>query len=76
MSLDFRELRTVRQIAEQNPALPLGTVKTWMNQRERNGLQEAVVRIGRKTLIHLPTFNAWLARHLETSAQPSSRRAG
>jgi len=37
-------------------------VEWMMRQREFNGLDDAVVLIGKKRYIHLPSFLAWLQR--------------
>lgn len=62
--LDFRDLRTVRQISDANPAISAGTLRWWIDQAERNGLRWCVVRIGRTVYVHEPRFNRWLTDHL------------
>lgn len=69
---DFRDLRTAKQIAAANPALSCSTLKWWIYGGEANGLQAAIIRIGRKVLIHEPTFNAWLRDRL---GRPPRERA-
>lgn len=58
--VDFRNLRSVRQIAEEAPAISEATLERWMFHRHRNGLARAVVEIDANTYIDLPAFNAWL----------------
>jgi hypothetical protein len=44
-----------------------GTMRWWLFQRERNGLNQAVVRIGRLIRIHEPRFVRWLEEHIESA---------
>ena len=66
---DFRDLRTVEQIAEANPyACPPARVRWWIEQADLNGFHACLVRVGRTVLIHEPRFNRWLADHIGRAA--------
>ncbi|MEQ9640394.1 MAG: hypothetical protein RIM84_10270 [Alphaproteobacteria bacterium] len=58
--VDFRNLRSIRQIADQCPALSDATVQRWMFHRHRNGLVRAVVEIDANTYVDISAFNEWL----------------
>lgn len=58
--VDFRNLRSVRQIAEEGPAFSDTTIQRWMFHRHRNGLIRAVVEIDANTYIDVRAFNDWL----------------
>ena len=65
--LDFRDLRTPRQIGDANPAIK-PSIRWWLERSGENGFASCVVRVGRKILIHEPRFNRWLADHLGKAA--------
>lgn len=66
--LDFRDLRTVKQIAEGNPAMKASTLRWWIDQADMNGFKGCIVRVGKSVYIHEPRFNRWLLDHLGRSA--------
>ena len=63
---DFRNLRTVRQLAKESDAFSEGSLRWLTHNREKNGFAHCVVRAGGRVLIDLPAFNSWLeARRAE-----------
>lgn len=55
------DLRTVRQIAEANPGAWTEASLRWLLfNRNENGLDRAVVKVGRKILIDIVEFEKWL----------------
>ena len=66
----FDNLRTVRQIVEasreasggQQPAITEGGLRWLIFRADQNGLDEAIVRVGRRVLIDVEAFNRWLER--------------
>lgn len=68
--VDFRKLRTVRQIVElskganggEEAAFTEGGLRWMIFHSERNGLDEALVRVGRRVLVDEDAFNEWLER--------------
>lgn len=61
--IDFTNLRTVKQLAEECPALTDRIIYHWLEERDSNGLSAAVVPIGRRILIDVRRFNEWLEAH-------------
>ena len=57
------ELRTVKQTVEACAWLTEPALRRYVFDAERNGLACALVRIGRRLLIHKPTFDEWLESH-------------
>lgn len=53
-------LRTLRQLAERNPAFTEGALRWHVFNAKSNGLDKAIVRIGRRVLIDELEFNRWL----------------
>ncbi|HBA67249.1 MAG TPA: hypothetical protein DCZ48_13930 [Methylococcaceae bacterium] len=53
---------TVRQFCNENPAFREGGVRSLIFNEHENGLAkaEAIVRLGRKVLIHVPRWFAWV----------------
>ena len=55
-------LYTVKQLADAEPALGVGAIREDLFYRESNGLEAsgAIVRRGRRLLIHKERYLAWL----------------
>ena len=68
--VNFRELRTVEEIAAANPvAFPNDRLRYLIERAEENGLKRCIVRLGKRSLlIHEPRFNEWLTDRLGISA--------
>ena len=58
--MDFQKLRTVRQIAETSPAFSEASLRWYLFNSKQNGLEAAVVRVGRRLYLDLDGFNRWL----------------
>lgn len=59
---EFNKLRTVRQMAEQSSGVFSEASLRWMVfNAHNNGLEFAIVRIGRRVLIDVERFNEWLS---------------
>jgi hypothetical protein len=55
-------LLTVRQFTEAHPAFTHGGLRWLLFHRQQNGLERAVVKVGRKVLIDVDQFFLWLAQ--------------
>ncbi len=55
-----RRLVTVKDILTANPCLTNGWLREQLFFRDRNGLANCVVQIGRKLLIDIDAFERWL----------------
>jgi hypothetical protein len=55
-----RRLRTVRQFCQENPAFTIGSIRWLLFHRQTNGLEHAVIKIGRRLLIDEDKFFTWL----------------
>lgn len=55
-----RTLLTVRQFCERHPAFTQGGVRWMLFNREQNGLDRAVVKVGRRVLIDVSEFFRWI----------------
>lgn len=61
--MDLNEFRTVRQLVARNPdVLSEGAVRWQIFNAKQNGLEDAgaIVRVGRKVLLHEPRYVSWL----------------
>ena len=54
------QLRTVDQFCQEHPAFTAGTIRWLLFHRQRNGLESAVVRVGRRVFIDVEQFFAWV----------------
>ncbi len=55
-----RRLHTVRQFCQAHPAFTPGSLRWLLFHRQTNGLDRAVVHIGRRLLIDEDRFFAWV----------------
>lgn len=53
-------LRTIAQLAERNPAFSEGALRWHVFNRKANGLDRAIVHVGRRVLIDEVEFSRWL----------------
>jgi len=56
------DFRTVEQVAEMTPGITEWQLRDWIKRRDDLGLSQHKVlrKVGRRWLIHLPRFEAWL----------------
>ena len=54
--MDYRNLKTVKQIAELNPAFSEAALRWIRFNAETNGFESAFVKVGRRVLIDLTEF--------------------
>jgi hypothetical protein len=57
----LQDLRTVRQLAEEASVFSESSLRWLIFNAESNGLDRALVRVGRRVLIDLTEFERWLA---------------
>lgn len=53
-------LRTLRQLAERNPAFSESALRWHVFNARTNGLDTAIVRVGRRVLIDEVEFDRWI----------------
>ncbi|MBI3528212.1 MAG: DNA-binding protein [Betaproteobacteria bacterium] len=56
--MDYSKLRTIRQIA--TPAMSEAAIRSYIQEARSNGLDNAIVRMGRRIYLDVDEFNAWL----------------
>lgn len=71
--MDVGQFHTVEQLAERYPAFSLPSLRWHLFNRAHNGLDAAVVQLGRKVLIDEAAFIEWLRSHQGTNGH--ERRA-
>jgi hypothetical protein len=54
------QLRTVDQFCQEHPAFTPGAMRWLLLHRQRNGIESAVVRLGRRVFIDVERFFAWV----------------
>jgi len=60
-SMDYKNLRTVQQIADEAPFATVGQLRWWIFHARTNGFASAVVKVGGRVYIDVVAFNKWLA---------------
>lgn len=62
---EYANFRTVRQIASLNHAFSVASLRWLIFTANQNGLETvgAIIRIGRKVLIHEDKFDQWVRSH-------------
>lgn len=58
--MSYEQLRTVRQLATENPIFSEASLRWHIFNAKANGLDRAIVRVGRKILIDRVEFDRWL----------------
>ena len=53
-------LVTVKQLSASSPAFSEASIRWMIFCAERNGLDRALVKVGRRILIDVPEFERWL----------------
>ena len=74
---------TVAMLADAYPAFPAASIRWLLFKRHENGLEAAVIRVGRRLLISENAWRRWLEGNREAKAPtvpaesvPPTRRAG
>ncbi len=74
--MDFKNLRTIRQLAAEakaqdpNTFLTEGKLRWWVYNAETNGLKVAIVRVGGRIFFDKEGLNQWLDSLRGTSTLP------
>ncbi len=64
--MDFKNLRTIRQLAAEAQAQDGGSFLTeaklrwWVHNADKNGLKVAMIRVGGRIFFDREAFNGWL----------------
>lgn len=58
--IDFRDLRTVKQLAGEIPWITESKLRWWIFHRDKNGFSAVLVKIGGRLYISIVEFNKWL----------------
>lgn len=58
--VDYRNLRTVKQIVDAAPWLTEGMLRWWIFHAETNGMAPAIFKVGKRVFIDENRFNKWL----------------
>ena len=58
--MSYEHLRTVRQVAEANPAFSENSLRWLIFNKAENGFGEVLVKIGRRVLIDVERLGRWL----------------
>ena len=74
LTVGFGDLRTVRQLASMNPAFSEASLRWLIFNAEKNGLDCALVKPGRRVLIDIHEFERWLEERRVTQLSPESIR--
>lgn len=62
-AVELPQFTTVEQLANKYPAFTQSSLRWMLFNRATNGLDAAVVQIGRRVLIDEQAFVAWLRTH-------------
>jgi hypothetical protein len=60
MAVSRPTLLTVKQFCQQHPAFTQGSMRWLLFNRQTNGLEPAVLKVGRRVLIDVDAFFRWL----------------
>lgn len=63
--MQLKDILTVAQLAELNPAFSESTIRWWIFNAERNGFARCLLRVGGRVYIDAHSFKQWLNDHRE-----------
>jgi hypothetical protein len=58
--IDYKELRTVKQLAAEAPFVTESKLRWWIFHAETNGMAPALIKIGGRVYIDRAELNKWL----------------
>lgn len=61
--IDYTDLRTVKQLAEEAPFVTESKIRWWIFHSDSNGFDAALIKIGGRVYIDKAAFNKWLESH-------------
>ncbi|MAO39219.1 MAG: DNA-binding protein [Pseudohongiella sp.] len=61
--MDYKNVVTVKQLADEAPFLTEAKLRWWIFHAEEYGLTAALVKIGGRVYIDKVAFNNWLGNH-------------
>jgi len=61
----YTDLRTIKQLAQENPAFTEASLRWLVFNARQNGFDAAIVRVGRRVLIDVQKLDAWLEARRE-----------
>ena len=56
----YENLRTVKQIAQTNPAFSEASLRWMIFNASKNGFDRVIVKLGRRVLIDIEAFDRWI----------------
>ena len=60
-----KDLRTIKQVPKERPWTTEPALRSLINKAELNGLEVAIVRVGRRVLVDLSKFDEWVEKGRE-----------
>lgn len=61
--MSFENLKTVRQVAELNPAFSESALRWLIFNSTKNGFDDVIVKLGRRVLIDTQRLDKWVERN-------------
>ena len=58
--VDCKDLRTVRQLADEIKFATANQLRCWIQNADKNGLKPALIKIQGRLFIDLREFNKWI----------------
>ena len=57
-----KDFRTIKQTVRERPWLTEPAMRTYVKRAELIGLEDAIIRVGRRVLIDLLEFDKWVEK--------------
>jgi len=58
--VDYKDLRTVKQLADEAPFLTEAKLRWWIFHKDKNGLNSALIKVDGRIYIDRTRFCEWL----------------
>ncbi len=74
--MNYDRLKTVKQLAEENPAFTEASLRWLIYRAAENGIDEVLVRVGRRVLFDMDRFEDWLEKRRQDRISARAGSAG
>ncbi len=74
--MNYDRLKTVKQLSEENPAFTEASLRWLIYRAEENGIDEVLVRVGRRVLFDMDRFEEWLEKRRQAKLSSREGSAG
>ena len=68
---DLNEFKTIDLFIEEHPQYTKTQIRWWLYERETNGFDSCVAKVGRRIYLHAPSIYDWFESQMGNSVSES-----